>query len=290
MSLRQPSKSPAESKASSQATTAKHPISGPDQTQHKQDEQASLDPTMPMSPSVTHLSNLVIQLTTEIEALTGGPDSLKADATNALAKLYRLWADVLKVLAKVYEGKDPEQAGVFLKQAEGWVREWEWEGVFVEGDEGRSAKVRKEGEGENEGDIKGKEEEGGSERVVAHNPKTTSSGPSQDIKSQSSSRRVSTMPENAQDPLDEVYEQIFDEGRWQEVKTGREEEIEMMENELNDLKSKTGSKKSGGCKDLEEKIKRYRGYLAELTEKEAQWRARKAELQGGSADDGDDGL
>ena len=116
---------------------------------------------MPMSPSVTHLSNLVIQLTTEIEALTGGPDSLKADATNALAKLYRLWADVLKVLAKVYEGKDPEQAGVFLKQAEGWVREWEWEGVFVEGDEGRSAKVRKEGEGENEGDIKGKEEEGG---------------------------------------------------------------------------------------------------------------------------------
>ncbi|KAL8651711.1 MAG: hypothetical protein Q9226_004589 [Calogaya cf. arnoldii] len=150
-----------------------------------------------MSPSVTHLNNLVIQLTSEIEALKEGPDSLKEDAANALPKLYRSWAEVLKALAKVYEGKDPEQAGVILEQAEGWLREWE--GVFVEGGESRSVKVKKGGEGENKGNVKGK---------------------------------------------------------WQEVETRREEEIEMMENELNDLKSKTGSKKSGGGKDLEEKTKK----------------------------------
>ncbi|KAL8848103.1 MAG: hypothetical protein Q9221_006860 [Calogaya cf. arnoldii] len=139
-----------------------------DEMQQEQNEQASPlsaspDPTIPMSPEVTHLSNCVIQLTSEMEALKEGPDDLEADTANVLPKVYRLMGEFLKALAKVYEGKDPEQAGMFLEQVNGWLSESE--GVFVEGSDSGSGdmegeEVKKKTEkGANEGDAK-KEDDG----------------------------------------------------------------------------------------------------------------------------------
>ncbi|KAL8644722.1 MAG: hypothetical protein Q9226_007623, partial [Calogaya cf. arnoldii] len=87
-----------------------------EETQQEHNEQASPrsaspDPTIPMSPEVAHVNNRVIQLTSEIAALDKGPDGLPVDTHNHLPKLYRSLKEVLKALAKVYEGKDPEQAG-----------------------------------------------------------------------------------------------------------------------------------------------------------------------------------
>ncbi|KAL8651710.1 MAG: hypothetical protein Q9226_004588 [Calogaya cf. arnoldii] len=91
------------------------------------------------------------------------------------------------------------------------------------------------------------------------------------------------------------YEKMRAKEKWAELKTGWGKEIATMEDDLGDLKKMKMSKMSAEYKSLEEAIKRNEELLARATAKrheekraaKAEWKVRKAKLEGGSADDGD---